>query len=120
MKKVWILEKFASREEMEKSMADINEMMTRATTDEQVDACKMMADNYKKLLDKNPDGRWYGFEGKIVYKQFCHCAIEAIRRNPEGKFRVVEGEIADDAQMWPGYKFVKVNEGVLRYLYANK
>ena len=67
-----------------------------------------------------PDGRWYGFEGKVIYRQFCDVAKAAIRRNPEGKFRVVEAEIEDDAKTWNGYKMTKVNDGVLRYLMATK
>lgn len=29
-------------------------------------------------------------------------------------------EVVADAKYWPGYKFVKENEGVLRYLMATK
>ena len=120
MKKVWILEKFASREEMENSLSSINAILESAKDENQINACKQMVESYKKLIDENPEGRWYGFEGKIIYNQFVVTAREAIRRNPDGKFRVVEAEISDDATMWPGYKFVKVNEGVLRYLIATK
>lgn len=120
MKKVWILEKFASREEMEKSLSAINEILESANDEEQIKVCKQMIENYKKLIDENPEGRWYGFEGKIIYNQFIVTARNAIRRNPNGKFRVVEAEISDDTTMWPGYKFVRVNEGVLKYLMATR
>ena len=69
-------------------------------------------------MDENPNGHWYGFEGKTNYKQFCDVAKAAIRRNYGATFRVVEGEIEDDAKYWSGYKIVKVNSGVLRYLMA--
>ena len=125
MKKVWILEKFASREEMLKHQAENRAMVEMAKandkyTAEQISSLEDFAASYDKVVENNPNGRWYGFEGKIIYRQFCDCAKDAIRRNPEGKFRVVEGEIPDDSKMWIGYKFIKENEGVLRYLMATK
>lgn len=120
MKKVWILEKFASREEMEKSLSALNEILESANDEKQIDACKQVVENYKNLIEENPEGRWYGFEGKTIYNQFIVTARNAIRRNPNGKFRVVEAEISDEATMWLGYKFVKVNDGVLKYLMATK
>ena len=125
MKKVWILEKFASREEMVKRCEE-NKMMVEMAkasgnyTADQIASLEEFAADYEKVLKNNPNGRWYGFEGKIIYRQFCDVAKAAIRRNPDGKFRVVEGEIDDDAKYWAGYKLVKVNEGVYRYLMATK
>ena len=125
MKKVWILEKFASREEMVKRCEE-NKMMVEMAkasgnyTADQIASLEEFAADYEKVLKNNPNGRWYGFEGKIIYRQFCDVAKAAIRRNPDGKFRVVEGEINDDAKYWAGYKLVKVNEGVYRYLMATK
>lgn len=120
MKKVWILEKFATAEEQAKSYENLKAMMEMAETPEQVAAVEMTIANYEKVMNENPDGRWYGFEGKVIYRQFCDVAKAAIRRNPDGKFRVVEAEIEDDAKYWNGYKMTKVNEGVLRYLMATK
>lgn len=125
MKKVWILEKFASREEMLKHQEENWVMVEMAKssdkcTAEQISSLEDFAASYDKVVENSPDGRWYGFEGKIIYRQFCDCAKAAIRRNPDGKFRVVEGEIPDDAKQWIRYKFVKENEGVLRYLMATK
>ena len=125
MKKVWILEKFATAEEQAKHYAEFVEMVENAKndgkmTDEQIAQLERGIAAYKKVVDENPDGRWYGFEGKVIYRQFCDVAKEAIRRNPEGKFRVVEGEIEDDAKYWTNYKMVKVNDGVYRYLMATK
>lgn len=123
MKKVWILEKFVSREEMLKSQKENHFMVEMAKADnkytaEQISSLEDFAASYDKVVENNPDGRWYGFEGKVIYRQFCDCAKNAIRRNPDGKFRVVEGEIPDNSSMWIGYRFVKENEGVLRYLMA--
>lgn len=125
MKKVWILEKFASREEMLKHQEENRVMVEMAKssdkyTAEQISSLEDFAASYDKVVENNPDGRWYGFEGRIIYRQFCDCAKAAIRHNPDGKFRVVEAEISDEATMWPGYKFVKVNDGVLKYLMATK
>lgn len=126
MKKVWILEKFASSEEMAKSFNEMKAMFEDAKnnnkdmTEEQIHSLEQSLASYEKVMNENPNGRWYGFEGKTIYRQFCDTAKAAIRRNPDGKFRVIEGEIADDAKYWPGYKFIKENEGVLRYLMATK
>ena len=124
MKKVWILEKFASHEEMVKHCEENKAMVEMAKKNgmsiEEIASLEEFAANYEKVMNKNPEGRWYGFEGKVIYRQFCDVAKAAIRRNPEGKFRVVEGEIEDDVKCWIGYKMVKVNDGVLRYLMATK
>ena len=124
MKKVWILEKFASSEEMYETYERMKEMVENAKnsemTEEQITSLEKAAICYEETMAKNPEGRWYGFEGKIYYRQFCDVAKAAIRRNPEGKFRVVEGEIEDDAKYWTAYKMTKVNDGVLRYLMATK
>lgn len=125
MKKVWILEKFASHEEMVKSHEEMKAAVEMAKAggnyDEQaISSIEAGLAAYEKVMNENPDGRWYGFEGKIIYRQFCDVAKAAIRRNPEGKFRVIEAEIADDAQYWTGYKMVKENDGVYRYLMATK
>lgn len=125
MKKVWILEKFATAEEEAKHYNDFKELLETAKknnnmTEEQISQLNESLANFKKIVDENPDGRWYGFEGKVIYHQFCDVAKAAIRRNPDGKFRVVEAEIDDDAQYWTGYNFVKVNDGVYRYLMATK
>ena len=122
--KVWILEKFASREEMIKRCGEHKVMVEMAKNSkmsaEEIASLEEFAAHYEKVLKNNPDGRWYGFEGKIKYNDFCYTAKAAICRNPNGKFRVVEGEIPEGSKSWIGYKFVKVNEGVLRYLMATK
>lgn len=124
MKKVWILEKFASAEEMAKSLKEMVAMLeaVKANNNGDIDiaSVEMTVAKYEETVRANPDGRWYGFEGKIKYSDFCYTAKAAIRRNPDGKFRVVEGEIEDEAKYWVGYKTTKVNDGVLRYLMATK
>ena len=124
MKKVWVLEKFTSREEMIKNCEEQKAMIEQAKAEgkdeNEIAFLEDFAVKYEKVLNDNPNGRWYGFEGKVIYRQFCDVAKAAIRRNPGGKFRVVEGEIEDDAKYWVGYKFIKVNEGVLKYLMATK
>ena len=124
MKKVWILERFISKEEMEKSMNELYEI--REFWDERDDAeaeaaiktCDEMIVAYEKRMNANPDGYWLGYQGKIIYRQFCSCAHETMRYFKEGLFRVVKAEIEDSASQWIGYKNPVVNDGVLRYLYA--
>ena len=125
MKKVWILEKFASHDDMVNTYEELKTIAEMFKNDitkkpEEIAEFKVGLANYEKRMNENPNGYWYGFEGKIIYRQFCDVAKAAIRRNPEGKFRVVEGEIEDGAKYWAGYKMTKVNDGVLRYLMATK
>lgn len=39
-------------------------------TAEQISSFEDFAASYDKVVENNPDGRWYGFEGKIIYRQF--------------------------------------------------
>lgn len=102
---------------MVKFLGDYEEMFEN---DKENEKLGLFVENYKKQIEANPNGRWIGFDGKSIYSVFCNVAKETIRMFPDSKFRVVEGEIEDDAKYWPGYKFVKENEGVLRYLMATK
>ena len=124
MKKVWILEKFESNEAMVKTLGEMEQMFeeNKGNFDEKgIESMNQIIASYKKRIEENPEGMWIGWEGKTIYRQFCDVAKAALRRADKSwKFRVVEGEIEDDAQYWCGYKFVKENEGVLRYLMATK
>ena len=124
MKKVWILEKFESNEAMVKALGELEQMFeeSKGNLDEKgIESMNRTIASHKKMIEENPEGMWIGWEGKSIYRQFCEVAKDALRRADKSwKFRVVEGEIEDDAQCWCGYKFVKVNEGVFRYLMATK
>ena len=122
MKKVWILEKFNPAEDMHKELDNLKSMRLGIDSNdlEKIEIADHMIEVYRDVIAKNPDGRWYGFEGKTSYKEFCYCAKQALRRHPDGIFRVVEAEILDDAKYWNGYINAEVNEGVYRYLMATK
>ena len=124
MKKVWILEKFVSNESMVKTLGELEKNLeeSKGNLDEKgIEVMNKSIASYKKMIDENPEGMWIGWEGKSNYRQFCEVAKDALRRADKSwKFRVVEGEIEDNAKYWCDYKFVKVNEGVLRYLMATK
>lgn len=123
MKKVWVLEKFATVEELKAGVENAKAGIERAKTqnnEAMVEAAEQFLKVAERLLFENPNGHWYGFEGKTNYKVFCQVAKDAIRRHPDGKFRVVEGAIPEDAKYWCGYELTKVNEGVYRYLMATK
>ena len=124
MKKVWVLEKFESNEMMIKTLGNLEKALEESISklDEKgIDSMIKTIASYKKQLSENPNGMWLGWEGKSSYRQFCEVAKSALRRAPSSyKFRVIEAEIDDNAQYWSGYKFVKENEGVLRYLMATK
>lgn len=124
MKKVWILEKFESNEAMVKTLGEFEQMLeeSKGELDEKgIESMNQIIASHKKMIEENPEGMWIGCEGKSIYRQFCDVAKSELRRADKScKFRVVEGEIEDNAQYWCGYKFVKENEGVLRYLMATK
>lgn len=124
MKKVWILERFESNEMMVKTLGELEQMFeeNKGNFDEKgIESMNQTITSYKKRIEENPEGMWIGWEGKSIYRQFCDVAKAALHRADKSwKFRVVEGEIEDDAQYWCGYKFVKENKGVLRYLMATK
>ena len=124
MKKVWILEKFESNEMMAKTLSELEQMFeqNKGDFDEKgIESMNQKIAYHKKMIEENPEGMWIGWEGKSIYRQFCDVAKSALRRADKSwKFRVVEGEIEDNAKYWCGYKFVKENEGVLRYLMATK
>jgi len=119
MKAVWILEQYATREELEKNVQDALEMQANAPEEHKQTAADFVA-AAQKLLDNNPNGHWYGTEGKIIYREFCEVSKAFIRRHKGDnlKLRVVKAEIADEAQYWLGYKNPVENEGVLKYLLA--
>lgn len=120
MKKVWVLEKYQTKEDMNKTFEQFREMyesLKEDGTEEQIETAKKLVEKQRDTMKNNPNGYWYGIEGKSIYRQFCEVAKDAIRRADKGtQFRVVEGEITDDAKYWTGYKFVRENEGVLKYL----
>ena len=119
--KVWVLEKFASPTEMIKtliSMIEIVESSRSSCSAEDSQKLDEDLDLFENKIEENPSGFWSGFEGKTSYKQFCNVAKDAIERNPDAKFRVVEGEIDDKATTWINYRLVSVNDKVLKYLYA--
>ena len=124
MKNVWILERWITREEMEQSIREMEKMLAdcEANRPEAVDTAKELLAYNRKDLENNPDGRWLGYQGKSIYRQFCECAKETMRyfcgKNRNEKFRVVKAEIPDDAKYWTGYKNPVENDRVMAYLWA--
>ena len=125
MKKVWILEKLYLPEETKQSITEMEEMLENLRNNpeapaEGISCMENTISTLKQRLADFPEGYWLGFEGKVIYRQFCQVAKAAINRNPGCTFRVVSAEIADDAKFWLGYQNPTVNEGVLKYLMATR
>ena len=116
MKKVWILEKFVSNEEMNKSLESLKSL--QPVTEEQKRCLEDQINAYEKRMQDNPAGYWCGYVGKSNYTDFCYDAKQTMRHFKEGQFRVVRAEIEDGAKYWLGYVNPVENAGVLRYLYA--
>lgn len=126
MKKVWILELFYTREDLEKELHFAQEIyekeLTKADRDMKIiNAFDNVVTALKRQIEENPDGMWGGIEGKTNYAQFCNVAKDALRRAEEGaSYRVVQAQIPDTATQWWGYQKPVVNDGVYRYLMATK
>ena len=125
MKRVWILEKLYLPEETKKSIIEMEEALDIIRNNpeapaEGISCMENTISTLKQRLADFPEGYWLGFEGKVIYRQFCQVAKDAINRNPDFTFRVVSAEIADDAKSWLRYQNPTVNEGVLRYLMATR
>lgn len=118
MKKVWVLEKFETVDHARKIIDEMIEMAENKKDMSETDfeLIKQVVKNQQIKIQENPDGWWYGFEGKERYPQFIETATKAIRRNPGEKFRVVRAEIDDKATTWLGYENAVENEGVLNFL----
>jgi len=130
MKKVWVLEKFATHEELQKSFDEARTIFLESTADEEKEK---WFEGLEKMVDKindNPNGIWTGYIGKCKYSDFCRDAVDILARdinrsNKENKkinlkkiYRVVSAEIEDNSNFWTGYVNPVENEGVMKYLVA--
>lgn len=122
MKKVWILEGLVTPDKTKKSIAEVEgwkQEMIATNNSDGVEACERTIANLKKKLELFPNGYWLGYDGKIIYSQFCDCAKRTLKNMKDKmQFRVVKAEIEDDAKVWTDYMNPVENEGVLRYLMA--
>ena len=115
--KCWILEGFVTREKMIENIEMIKGL--EAKDDVQREAKEQVLDANIKRLEENPNGYWLGYQGKTRYYQFCDCAKETLRNMKDKMtFRVVEAEIDDKSKTWIGYKVIKENPGVMKFLMA--
>lgn len=125
MKKVWVLEKWATPEEMAQTLADFEEMARdaeeRGESEEFITKTRELADKVRERNAANPDGMWRGSIGRVNYKQFCEVAKDELRMSDKSnKYRVVEAQIKDDAHTWVKYTDARENVGVMKYLMATK
>ena len=124
MKKVWVLEKWATREERIQTLKDVLELCDKVEETVGKEDTDKAREIYRNMLEKVSDpsfeGEWIGWVGKSVYKHFCQDAIESMKfnKNKNYKYRVVSAQIEDDATEWVKYVNPVENEGVLRYLYV--
>ena len=122
MKSVWILEGFTTREQIDMDLKNFKKIVENAVTEEEKRISADWFQTYQKIADENPEGYWTGYQGKTNYRQFCECAKETLRNMKERgmKWRVIKGQIPDNAQYWNGYKNnpVEVKDAVMRYLWA--
>ena len=120
MKKVWVLERFSTADELRAGVESAKEYVKKCE-DQFPEHLKSAEDRLTYAIEtchNNPEGFWVGWEGKTDYKVFCRVAKDALRRDRKASYRVVSAELKDDAKTWLGYVNSVVNEGVMRYLYA--
>lgn len=155
MKKVWILEKFSTPEDLKKDVDIAREMVDHLSNTniapDQLALAKENLENWIHTLENNTEGMWTGCQGSTNYYTFCSRAKNYIRekdaeaiatlkselgktqysdeikkmfRNAHeavrSQYRVIEGEIEDSAKTWIGYKTIKENPGVYKYLWATR
>lgn len=130
MKKIWILERYETKKELMSKLSGMMDMVKFAIENEQdeksIERLKVSVNDFETMVNAlaYDEGILVGWEGKSNYKVFCNAAIDAINRDvrtygkSKHQFRVVEAEIEDYKEYWVDYKFIKVNDGVTRYLYA--
>lgn len=118
MKKVWILQRWETVDEMKEAYNDIKDIIAGCDDLELVSQWERVATNCLEIIKNSPNGKWQDVIGRSIYRQFCDVAHEEMSRRKNEKWRVVEGVIEVDATTWVGYKFTKENDGILRYLYA--
>lgn len=106
MKKVWILEGFITPELMKQWLDDDKKLLETKK-------------RLRRAIEQYPDGYWSGYQGNVIYRQFCEVAREMLRNMKNRmKFRVVTAEIEDNAKYWTEYRNPVENAEVLRYLMA--
>lgn len=126
MKKVWVLEKWSTRDTVIKALEENFSICDELDKDENSDKennlkfRKRLEEKLAIAQDPNFTGKWTGMVGRSNYKQFCRDALDDIKwgRKEGYKFRVVYAWIEDDSDTWIGYVNPTENEGVLRYLYV--
>lgn len=120
MQKIWILECLYTPEEMQKDLALYEKMLDTddiKNNEESLELTKKMLENTKQMIAENPNGKWIGHQGKIIYRQFCECALETMGYFKNKKqYRVVEALIEENSRYWLNYEVVKENPGVLKCL----
>ena len=85
MKKVWVLEKWATREERIQTLEDVLALCDKVEETVGKEDTDKAREIYRNMLEKvsNPsfEGEWIGWIGKSVYKHFCQDAIESMKFN---------------------------------------
>lgn len=124
-KKVWILERWTTLEDLQSSLNEISAQYDKAVA-ENADPKIIYALEDAKLvfereIKENPEGRWYGIDGATIYNQFCDEArMSLIADKDKHNHRVVRADIPKTATQWWGYTNPVENPRILAYLQATK
>jgi succinate dehydrogenase flavin-adding protein (antitoxin of CptAB toxin-antitoxin module) len=118
MSTVWILEKWQTPEDSERIMNDFVKDFNNETDEEEKKHFEKIIAKHQKRMEENPNGYWYGWVGRSIYKQFCEDAIQSIRWNKKAQYRVLKAEVDDSDTTWLNYKNGVENKGVYKYLRA--
>lgn len=122
MKKVWVLEKRATIDELKKELFNMIDLLDNTSAEERskLNVAGTLCELEEKIED-NPHGVFHALFGRESYRQFCNDAkdyIENHQPSTRADYHVIVGEVPDEAQTWIGFNPVERKEGVERYLFA--
>lgn len=105
MKPVWILEKYETAEEMQKTFNLAKRVFEETTDPKAKEKAFYALERFANKISDNPNGMWSGYFGKVEYPIFCREAIRLLvdnmklaksqgnRLDIKKTFRVVKAEI---------------------------
>ena len=113
MKKVYVLEVFRPISFYEEMLSEVEAGFDALTPDLKIKFKDFFEDLFGKIFGKlaaakhHGRGLWEGVIGRTSLETLQKDGYNSWLQNPKDAYRVVEGEIEDDATIWVGYQRTK-------------